>query len=157
MKTSFTLIVCSVLYPIHIMPRTALRLLLALCLILNGMGNAMAAVAMPFMSAMPHEALLVTISADALPGTAPCGHDESAAPAVEQAPPSAPPAGHPADCDKDCCAKGTCACPCVNVAQAAILDGLVPASSPSRTRMVAFVALGHSSQVPLNLIRPPIG
>ena len=139
------------------MPRLAIRLLLVLCLILNGMGNAMAAVAMPFMAAIPHEARLVTTDAEALPGTASCGHDESAATAVEQAPPSTPPAGHPADCDKDCCAKGTCACPCVNVAQAAILDGVMLASSSSRTRPVAFVVLGHSSQVPLNLIRPPIG
>lgn len=139
------------------MPRLAIRLLLVLCLILNGMGNAMAAVAMPFMAAMPHEALLVTTDAEALPGTASCGHDESAATVVEQDPPAGPAAGHPADCDKDCCAKGTCACACVNLAQAAILDVVMPAASPSRTRMGAFVALGHSSQVPLNLIRPPIG
>lgn len=139
------------------MPRLAIRLLLVLCLILNGMGNAMAAVAMPFMAAMPHEALLVTTDAEALPGTASCGHDESAATVVEQDPPAGPAAGHPADCDKDCCARGTCACPCVNVAQAAIRDGVMLASSSSRTRPVAFVALGHSSQVPLNLIRPPIG
>src|SRR3990167_2453987 len=116
------------------MPRLALRLLLAVCLILNGMGNAMAAVAIPFMAAMPHEAVLVTTGVEARPSTAPCGHDESAATAVEQAPTSAPPAGHPADCDKDCCAKGRCACPCVNMAQAAILDVVMPTSSPSRTR-----------------------
>mgnify|MGYP001336703774 CR=1 FL=1 len=139
------------------MPRVALRLLLAVCLTLNGMGNAMAAVAMPFMAAMPPEAPLVTTNAEALPVTAPCGHDESPAIAVEQAPPAGPGAGHPADCDKDCCAKGTCACPCVNVAQAAILDGTMLASSSSRTRPVAFVAFGHSSKVRLNLIRPPIG
>ena len=139
------------------MPRVALRLLLAVCLILTGMGNAMAAVAMPFMSALPHQARLVTTDVEALPDTAPCGHDKSAATVVEQAPTSTPPAGHPADCDKDCCAKGTCACACVNLAQAAILDVVMPAASPSRTRMGAFVALGHSSQVPLNLIRPPIG
>jgi hypothetical protein len=139
------------------MPRLALRLLLAVCLIINGMGNAMAAVAMPFMADMPHEAVLVTTGVEALPGTAPCGHDESAATAAEQGPTSTPPAGHPADCEKDCCAKGTCACACVNLAQAATLDVVMPASSPSRTRMGAFVALGHSSQVPLNLIRPPIG
>ena len=139
------------------MPRVALRLLLAVCLILNGMGNAMAAVAMPFMSALPHQARLVTTDVEALPDTAPCGHDKSAATVVEQDPPAGPAAGHPADCDKDCCARGTCACPCVNVAQAAILDGVMLASSSSRTRPVAFVALGHSSQVTLNLIRPPIG
>ena len=84
------------------MPRVALRLLLAVCLILNGMGNAMAAVAMPFMSALPHQARLVTTDVEALPDTAPCGHDKSAATVVEQDPPAGHAAGHTADCDKAC-------------------------------------------------------
>lgn len=141
-------------YPVD-MPRTALRLLLALCLILNGIGNAMAAVARPAMSGTSHNAVLVMTNAEAQSGTAGCGHAESAQAAADSAAPSSP-ANHPADCAKDCCEHGACTCPCIHIAQAALPEMKMPESPSGRTRMVPVLTLGHSTPAPLNLIRPPI-
>ncbi len=141
------------------MSRIALRLLLALCLILNGIGNAAAIGSVPVMSALPG------MSDDSVPQMtgsqnqsvhADCGQAEHGATVADLAPPS-PPADHPADCGKDCCAHGTCACPCMHLAQAVLLEMASLPPSPRGMTLVATLALGHSTPVPLELIRPPIG
>ncbi|WP_237049617.1 hypothetical protein [Solilutibacter oculi] len=82
-------------YPVT-MPRTALRLLLAFCLILNGIGNAMAAVAMPAMLDAPaHVAMSMAEASPQLASA--CDH------ATDKRSKSlgtgrAPPIGNPAPC-----------------------------------------------------------
>lgn len=148
----------AVAYP-SVMSRIALRLLLALCLILNGIGNAGAIGSMPAMSALPG------MSDDSVPQMtgsqnqsvhADCGQAERGATVADLAPPS-PPAGHTADCGKDYCAHGTCTCPCMHLAQAVLLEMASLPPSPRGMTLVATLALGHSTPVPLELIRPPIG
>ena len=138
------------------MPRIVLRLLLALCLILNGIGNAAAAGAMPAISGMSDDAVMQMTDSQNQSVHAECGQAESGPTVADLTPPS-PPAGHPADCGKDCCELGTCTCPCMHLAQAALLE---MASGPPAARgrtLVAVLALGHSTPVSLNLNRPPIG
>ncbi len=139
------------------MSRIALRLLLAFCLVLNGIGTAMAAVAMPAMMGGSAHALMATADAALLPATA-CDHTEGdvaaiAAP-VDQPPPSNQ---HPADCNLDCCAQGACSCPCVQLAQAALPDMAVSSAPPGLARERGALPLGHATPVLLSLIRPPIG
>lgn len=157
MNVFFTWQARALSYPVT-MSRITLRLLLALCLLLNGIGNAMAAIAMPAMSASSHDAMMVMTDAEAQSEKAACGHAHSAPTAsAPVTPPTSPPASHPADCDKDCCARGACTCPCMHVVQGALLDMAFVAPLPRGTSLVAVLAMGHSTPVLLNLNRPPIG
>lgn len=145
----------AVAYP-SVMSRVALRLLLALCLILNGIGNAAAIGFMPAMPGMSDDPVPQMTDSQNQSGHADCGQAERGATVADMAPPS-PPAGHPADCGKDCCAQGTCTCPCMHLGQAALLGMASVLPSLGGRTLVAPLALGHSTPVPLELIRPPIG
>jgi len=139
------------------MSRIALRLLLAFCLILNGIGTAMAAIAMPALDVGSSHASMAMPDSESLPAAA-CHHvdGDSVAKAMPVDHP-APSSLHPAHCDLDCCAQGSCGCPCVQLAQAALHDILVSSAPPARAREVASLDLGHATPLLLNLIRPPIG
>lgn len=139
------------------MPRIAVRLLLVLCLILNGIGNAMAAVAMPSMTSMSDDAVLAIMDPGAPATGDACGHAQKAPMATADPAPPSSPAGHPADCAKDCCAQGACNCPCMHLGQAALLELTMVAPSIGGTTVVTALALGHSTPALLDLIRPPIG
>lgn len=138
------------------MCRVAMRLFLALCLVLNGIGNAMAAAAMPATLGGPAHAAIVLV--DAKPSASACDHvADAAAPAGELPMPPAPRATQFADCDQDCCGKGACSCPCMQLAQADLLDMPVLPAVSSRAQRAAVLSLGHPAPVPFNFIRPPIG
>ena len=152
----FTLKIHGLAYPFDML-RSALRLLLAVCLVLNGIGNAMAAVAMPAMAGGASHALLAMPDSDPQSADA-C--DDAERPAVAKAASlhhPAPSTAHPADCDLDCCAQGACSCPCVQLAQAALPDLHVSSAPPGCARGVATLDLGHATPLLLSLIRPPIG
>ena len=138
------------------MPRLYLRLLLTLCLILNGLGNAMAASAVPVMGAGSANATMSMPTAD--PQSAvPCDH--GARGEVIQAAPLASatsPAIHPADCGQDCCKQGACSCACMHLVQAALLDAPLLPVRPGSARTAAAFPPGHATPVLLQLIRPPI-
>ena len=138
------------------MSRVYLRLLLALCLILNGLGNAMAAAAMPVMGAGSANATMSTLPAE-LQSAIPCDHGArgEATPAALLASATSP-AMHPADCGQECCAQGACSCACMHLAQAALLDTPVLPVYTGRARMAAAFPPGHATPVLLHLIRPPI-
>jgi len=139
------------------MSRIALRLLLAFCLILNGVGTAMAAIAMPAMDGGSAHASMAMPVSEPLPASA-CDHvDGESAAAATPVDHAAASSLHPADCALDCCAQGSCGCPCVQLAQAALHDMLVSSAPPARAREVAALDLGHATPLLLNLIRPPIG
>lgn len=136
-----------------------LRLLLSLCLVLNGTGVAAASAHMP----MQHEQPAPTTSAASAAAEAmPChgGHHQ----ATMQSP--ADPAatahashGKPAKPSHtpDCCKSGTCRCACVHVAQAGVPALLLPAMVPMHERSVRTLALGHAAPALPHPIRPPIG
>lgn len=137
-----------------------MRLLLVLCLILNGIGNAMAAAAMPAM--MGDMSQHVGMAMDA-----PAGDPQSAS-ACDQADPgtmpAAPPldqspskATHPADCDQDCCSQGACKCPCMQWAHAALLDVPAVPTVQGRTDVASLFPADHAAPLLHNVIRPPIG
>lgn len=158
MSRSFTYGRSLVSYAIS-MSRIALRLLLALCLVLNGVGNAMAASAMPAMHAGSHDtAALKATVADPQSASA-CDHDAGSDAALgEELPtPAASPATHSDNCDQDCCAEGACSCPCMQLVQATLLAPPALPAVSDRTQMVAGLSLGHPAPAPLSFIRPPIG
>ena len=143
-------------YPVT-MPRTALRLLLAFCLILNGIGNAMAAVSMPAMLDGPaHVAMSMAEASPQLASACDHATDNGAS---RSAPVELPPSAtqHPADCDKDCCAQGSCTCPCMQIGQAALLDLSVLTAVPGGATMATTLPVGHATPALLNLIRPSPG
>ncbi|GAB3099687.1 CopL family metal-binding regulatory protein [Lysobacter terrae] len=145
-----------------------LRLLLSLCLVLNGTGAAAASAHMP----MQHESAPLgteaTTSASASADAMPChgGHHEAAA---MQSPADPMAMGH-ASHDKaskpdhsrpghtpDCCKSGTCRCACVHVAQVGVPAMLLPAAVPAHERSVRTLTLGHAAPALPHPIRPPIG
>ena len=138
------------------MSRLYLRLLLTLCLILNGLGNAMAAAAMPVMGAGSANATMSMLPAEPQ-SASPCDHGAGGG-AIPAAPlaSAASPAIHPADCGQDCCTQGACSCACMHLAQAALLDTPVLPVYTGRARTAAAFPPGHATPVLLQLIRPPI-
>lgn len=140
---------------IDAMPHIAPRLLLAFCLVLNGIRNAVAAVGMPASMAGTHHATMT----EADPQTAEaCLHGEGDTVAMEQPiKQAAPSAAHPADCGEHCCDQGTCNCLCMQLAQAALLSVPVVSLLPGQIRMSAVFPLGHATPSLLHPIRPPIG
>ena len=137
-----------------------LRLLLSLCLVLNGTGTAAAS------AHLPMKAIETAATAERTAGHAmPChggSHD------MATMPPKQPPAGDSATNDStpsaksghgkhspDCCKSGTCRCACVHIAQAGVPTRLpaVLAHGPS----VRALALGHTAPALPHPIRPPIG
>ena len=151
------------------MVRIALRLLLAVCLVLNGIGTAMAAVSMPGMvGGASHALMVMPISGGASPtnmvmpdsdpqAATTCEHVELIAVAEAASFDTAPSKSHTADCDLDCCAQGACSCPCVQLAQAGLPAFQLSTAPSGRSRGVAALDLGHATPLLLNLIRPPIG
>ena len=136
------------------MTRVAIRLLLALCLVLNGIGSAMAAAAMPALAGGSQHAVVPT--AEAQPSAGACDHGADAkSPAGE--PPAASATVTTAACNQDCCAQGVCDCPCMQFAHAALLDIPGLSADPGPIRMTGEVPVGHATPALLNLIRPPIG
>lgn len=139
------------------MSRIAVRLLLALCLVLNGIGNAMAVAAMPAMHVGLSDAAGVEASAEPQVVSA-CDHGAGvAAPVEELSIAATSPANHAGDCDEECCAKGACSCPCMQVVQATLLDTPAHPAASGRTPTAGSLSLGHPVPVPFNFIRPPIG
>ena len=138
------------------MSRLYLRLLLALCLILNGLGNAMAAAAMPVMGAGSANATMSMLPAEPQ-SASPCDHGagDKVMPAAPLAS-AASPAIHPADCGQECCTQGACSCACMHLAQAALLGIPMLPVSHGLTRMAVEFPTGHATPVLLQLIRPPI-
>ena len=138
------------------MSRLYLRLLLALCLILNGLGNAIAAAAMPVMGAGSANATMSIHTAEPQ-SASPCDHGagDKVMPAAPLAS-AASPAIHPADCGQDCCTQGVCSCACMHLAQAVLLGIPMLPVSPGLARMAAAWSPGHATPVLLQLIRPPI-
>lgn len=138
----------------------ALRLLLSLCLVLNGLGTVMAAGHVP----MFHEAPTMKPGpTTALAGdtVAPCHGQEAAQPARADTP-SAPPGPHhgaaePDPSVSDCCGFGTCQCACLHLAQA-----VLPLPAPAALTLVHALSLrplplGRAAPALPHLIRPPIG
>ena len=141
------------------MSRVAVRLFLALCLVLNGIGNAMAAVAMPAMLHGSAHAAMSMPQASPQPASACDAHHAPDDGATRSAPVEIPPSAtqHPGACDKDCCAQGSCSCPCMQIGQAALLDIPVLTAVPGSAAMADTLPVGHPTPNLLNLIRPPIG
>ena len=134
-----------------------LRLMLVLCLVLGGIGNAMAAVAIQGTVAGSAEAVMA-MSRIVPPSTRACDHPDGV-PAVVAAPVEIPsqPASHLDDCDEGCCVQDACSCPCVQMAQAALRHQEVLPAPPGRALVFAALPLGDAAPIPLELMRPPIG
>lgn len=138
-----------------------MRLLLSLCLILNGVGTAMASVHAPMFHEGSPTAAAPTMATDA---GQPCHEQPHAGATVAQAP-AVHPAGHapadvpgePASPDTDCCQSGTCVCTCMHVAHA-MLPPLPPAAAAAvHARSSRPLPPGHAAPALPHLIRPPIG
>lgn len=138
------------------MPLIALRLLLAFCLVLNGIGTAVAAVSMPAMVGGASHASMAMPDPDPPPAHAYDHAEHFPAAKALSDDPHAPSSVHPSDCDQDCCAQGTCSCPCVQLAQAALPILNVSSALPGRARGVTTLYLGHPTPLLLSPIRPPI-
>lgn len=127
------------------------RLLIAVSLVLNGVGTAFASVQM-----LPGGGGHAGHAADtAMPpcheGQAPetsTGHADTAADANGRQAPNS---------HADCCQPGACSCPCASHASAALV-GIAPATACiAHAASVRPMALGHPSPALPHLIRPPIG
>ncbi len=136
----------------------ALRVLVALLLVLNGAGGAAASVRMAFVDGGLHETAVdagTAHEAMAAIESAPCHDDGASAPVATVAvPTSASDAGHAGG--DDCCAGDSCVCACLLHASAlptAVLEALRPTPGPLRLDRA-----GEGAPDPLRtqLIRPPI-
>jgi hypothetical protein len=121
-----------------------LRLLLALALVFNGAGPAVAAVHAGHMAAPS----MVVPAAEA---EMPC-HEHHHAVDTDQPPAKG---GQPAS--PDCCESGACRCACVHSTPVAIMDPGVVASVIEHAESVRPMAPGHADAASPHLIRPPIG
>lgn len=134
------------------MRRIVLRLFLALCLVLTGIGNAVAAAAMPVRAGTAHHAIPAPAH-DTAQAAGACVHGTGEAAATLL---PVPPANHPHDCAGACCAQGACNCPCMHLAHALPLETWSARLAAGRSGMSA----GHSPDRPTLVrhdpIRPPI-
>lgn len=141
------------------MSRVIAHLLLVLCLVLNGIGSAIAAAAMPStMGAMsaPMDAQLDTSEAGP-PSEGGCDHGDMSRSRPAEAVPAAPAAPHPADCGDDCCLHVPCDCPCMQGAYAALPDVAVVPAFQGRAAIAPVFPRGHAAPFLHGAIRPPIG
>ncbi|WP_147652670.1 CopL family metal-binding regulatory protein [Vulcaniibacterium gelatinicum] len=135
----------------------ALRLLLSLCLVLNGVGTALAGVHVPMFHEAPEAAML---PATATRAELPChGYQaaQAAAPSDVASIPSGRMAAEPeSPVGDDCCAPGSCQCACIHLAQA-----MLPPPAPAATVLVPARSTrplppGRAAPPLPHLIRPPI-
>lgn len=138
------------------MPSLVLRLLLMVSLFFNGIGNAVAAVAMPAMMDGGSHALMALHDPEP-PVASACEPAEGDIAAIALSHPAAPSETHPADCEQDCCDQGDCRCPCMQLAQATLLDVPVVSTQLGHSRLAVFFPAGHATPALLHPIRPPIG
>jgi hypothetical protein len=145
-----------------------LRLLLSLCLVLNGTAAAAASAQLPMAQhtnpataeaahqgtsteAMPchghHDAMAAAMPGDASMHGIPMQH----APAANTPQPTKP--KH----TPDCCKSGTCRCACVHIAQVGVPALRIPDVAPDHQRSVRALAPGHAAPALPHPIRPPIG
>jgi len=130
--------------------------LLVVFLILNGVGNAVAGVAIPSMDGKSHA--VMDLHHAPQPVASACGQDEGETLGIAAHVLSAEALiSHPADCDQDCCAQGACGCPCVQLAQAMLFAVPVLSVQHEHIRLAAFFPVGHAMPALLHPIRPPIG
>ncbi|KAB8181824.1 CopL family metal-binding regulatory protein [Lysobacter maris] len=126
-----------------------LRVLVALMLVLNGIGGTMASARM----LVEHEALTKQHAGTTATTMPPCHEDmggmEHDAPATPQA------AGH--GDDPDCCNGGQCACECIQHCCAMPAPALAGAPPGPSGTAVHPLSDGHPEPVRPRLIRPPIG
>lgn len=122
-----------------------LRVLLALVLVLNGTGAAVAGIGMDLGLLEAHAA-----SQSAEAGEPPCHQSEASSgndgAVVEQE------ASQPTDC----CQTGTCSCACAHVVQMICFAGDGKIDIPSHGCVRVSAATAHAVPVLLQLIKPPI-
>ena len=127
------------------------RLLIAVSLVLNGVGTAFASVQMLQGGEGHAEQAADTVMPPCHEGQAPeasTGHSDMAEEAGDRK------ATNP---HADCCQPGACTCPCASHAAAALV-GIAPAAACIEHAIsVRSMALGHASPALPHLIRPPIG
>ena len=128
---------------------------LVLCLMLNGIGSAMASVSMHLapeaVSPQPVATLEQCDQASSHAGTA-AAHD-AAQPIVD----TSHAMQHGDDCSGDCCDGSTgCQCLCAHHVQAFTPPMPVFADAPAHDRLAMGVTPGHASPPPGENIRPPI-
>ncbi|MCP3050702.1 CopL family metal-binding regulatory protein [Xanthomonas euvesicatoria pv. allii] len=139
-------------------PAILLRVLLSLALILNGMGSAVAAVAMPMASGQGAAEHATQALASASDRSACHGHHGAAAstdaPPAKHLAPSDDTGRHPAP---DCCKSSMCRCTgvhaCASLLAASIQTPMILPPDPG----MAPLAQGRPSPALPHLIRPPIG
>jgi hypothetical protein len=134
-----------------------LRVLLCLCLVLNGVASAAASAQMPtsmHATAATPQPAIATASDDM-----PCHghHDAMASMAKQHAPASEGPAPSKPKHSPDCCKSGACRCACVHIAQVGVPALQIPAVALDHARSVRTLALGHPAPALPHPIRPPIG
>ncbi len=138
------------------MIRIALRLLLAVSLVLTGVGNAVAAVSMTAQVVGSHHAALASPATEPAAAAA-CQHRTVGTEVVGQATDDAQSSAQSTDCEKDCCTKGECECPCLQLAQATLLDVAFVAASIGHLRMASGFPVAFAPPALPHPIRPPIG
>lgn len=119
----------------------ALRLLLALLLVLNGTGSVAAAARM-------------AVASHGAATTAAAGHCESMAQGGQAAQPAADPLAH--DSHPDCCKRHACDCACVPAASVAVLPLLPAPLAFQRSVSSWFAASPLPAPVLPFPLRPPI-
>lgn len=142
------------------MSRVAVRLFLVACLVLNGIGNAMAAAAMPATTTAMSQYMGTQVQVDAaeaeLPSAGACDHADAPVTPLDGGT-STSEAPHPAGCGEDCCFQGACHCPCMQGAHVALLDVPAVPAFPGRTEIASVYPAGHAAPLLHIAIRPPIG
>ncbi|WP_169795614.1 CopL family metal-binding regulatory protein [Lysobacter antibioticus] len=134
----------------------ALRLLLSVVLILNGIGTANASIRMLGAMAMPPASSSVTAIAEQ--GASPCLEHHAAhagkAAGVDDA--SGPPPDGCADPEPDCCESSACGCACTQSCAFAVPAVAQPTVVIARDPSIRAMSLGHPAPALPHLIRPPI-
>jgi hypothetical protein len=131
----------------------ALRLLLSLLLILNGIGTANASIRMSDAMAMTSAASSIASTAEE--GAAPCLDHHAvgtgaASEVIEQA------LDRCVDPGPDCCGSSACACACTQSCGFAVPAIAQPAVVIARDPSIRSMRLGHAAPALARLIRPPI-
>ena len=138
-----------------------LRVLLALGLILNGSGYAVASTHMQMDHAALASTTSTTVAKPSMAAEPPCAEHHSsmgsmsvkAQAAETAADTSSVKSGHPSP---DCCKSGACRCACVHQCQAAVFAVTFQLAVIEKASNVRPMASGHESPAVPHLIRPPI-
>ena len=137
-------------------PRLALRLLLSLVLVLNGIGTSVAATRMVFEhathSGVPSRHTALQAQPTAMSG---CHHHELSSPASKSAP-AIGDTGAGKTQLPDCC-KSKCDCACLQATPAAIMTALVQGVPATRGLSVLAISQAYPAPALSDLNRPPIG